>query len=59
LHPSIEEPNKLELKHIHEHLKYAHLGANKTLYVIIEAELNKSQEEALLYVLRENRDDIG
>jgi len=50
---SIEEPPKLELEPLPEHLKYAHLGANEILPIIIAAKLTKSKEEILLSVLRE------
>ena len=56
---STEEPPKLELKPLPRHLKYANLGANKTLSIIIEVELTKSQEEALLSIFRENREVNG
>jgi len=38
---------------------HAHLGAKEILPVIIAGDLTKSQEEAHLSVLRENRETIG
>ena len=58
LHSSIEEPPS-EHKPLSEHLNYAYLDANETLFVIIAADLTKSQKEALLSVLRGNREVIG
>lgn len=50
---------QLELKLLLEHLKYTHLDAKKTLPIIIKADLPKSQEDALLAILRENIEVIG
>ncbi|XP_071933264.1 uncharacterized protein [Coffea arabica] len=49
----------LELKPLPEHLKYAYLGDNETLPVIISAALSKTQEEKLIRVLREHKEAIG
>ncbi|XP_021991947.1 uncharacterized protein LOC110888746 [Helianthus annuus] len=46
--PSLEEPPKLELKDLSSHLKYAFLGDNDTLPVIIASNLELVQEQALL-----------
>ena len=46
--PSCEEPLALELKQLPEDLKYAFLGSNKTLPVIVASNLSGEQEEALL-----------
>ena len=56
--PFSEKPPKLKLKPLPEHLKYANLGANETFPIIIAVNLTKSQEEALLSILRENREAI-
>ena len=50
--PSIEKPPALELKTLPNHLKYAYLGKNDTLPVIISASLSDTKEEKLLRVLR-------
>ena len=50
--PSIEVPPILELKALPPHLKYVFLGANNTLHVIIAADLNDSQVDALVEVLK-------
>ena len=55
----MEEPPKLELKPLPENLKYAYLGENEPLPVIISSDLTTGQKEALLDVLRENREAIG
>ncbi|CAN6685184.1 unnamed protein product [Malus baccata var. baccata] len=59
LFPSSEQAPKLELKLLPSHLKYAHLGVNKTLPVIIAADLNDTEEDKLLRVLRKYQDALG
>jgi hypothetical protein len=49
----------LELKQLPEHLTYAYLGENKTLPVIVTANLSLGEEEKLLRVLREHKTAIG
>ncbi|XP_049372515.1 uncharacterized protein LOC125837437 [Solanum verrucosum] len=56
--PSTEEPPNLELKALPSHLKYAFLGANNTLPVII-ADLLESQMKLLIEVLRKHIKAIG
>jgi hypothetical protein len=55
---SLEFPPKLELKPLLDKLKYAFLGANDTLPVIIASNLQKDQEENLLEVLKEHKEAI-
>ncbi|XP_015161562.1 uncharacterized protein [Solanum tuberosum] len=50
--PSVDEPPKLELKALPSHLRYVFLGKNNTLPVIIAADLNKGEVEALISVLK-------
>ncbi|XP_049414650.1 uncharacterized protein LOC125877383 [Solanum stenotomum] len=57
--PSIEEPPNLELKALPSHLKYAFLGANNTLPVIIAANLLEKQVKLLIEVLRKHIKAIG
>ncbi|KAM1331871.1 hypothetical protein ACFX2H_043977 [Malus domestica] len=57
--PSSEQAPKLELKLLPSHLKYAHLGVNETLPVIIAANLNDTEEDKLLRVLRKYQDALG
>jgi hypothetical protein len=57
--PSLESPLKLELKPLPDKLKYAFLGANETLPVIIASDLQKDQEDNLLEVLKEHKEAIG
>ncbi|KAM1059014.1 hypothetical protein ACFX2B_023592 [Malus domestica] len=57
--PSSEQAPKLELKLLPSHLKYAHLGVNETLPVIIAADLNETEEDKLLRVLRKYQDALG
>ncbi|XP_070049616.1 uncharacterized protein [Nicotiana tomentosiformis] len=57
--PSIEEPSKLELKPLPPHLRYAFLGPNSTLPVIISFGLLDVQKEQLLQVLIECKTAIG
>ncbi|XP_038904429.1 uncharacterized protein LOC120090793 [Benincasa hispida] len=48
MRPSLEEPPELELKQLPGHLKYAFLGTNNTLPVIISANLTEPNEQSLL-----------
>ncbi|XP_059434307.1 uncharacterized protein LOC132167368, partial [Corylus avellana] len=57
--PSLLSPPKLELKPLPEKLKYAFLGSNNTLPVIIASDLQKDQEDSLLAVLKEYKEAIG
>jgi hypothetical protein len=56
---SLITPPKLELKPLPAKLKYAYLGLNDTLPVIIAADLQKDQESSLLDVLKEHKEAIG
>jgi hypothetical protein len=47
------------LKTLPDKLKYAFLGANDTLPVIITSDLQKDQEDNLLEVLKEHKEAIG
>ncbi|XP_061338144.1 uncharacterized protein LOC133285009 [Gastrolobium bilobum] len=57
--PSSEKPPELELKPLPQHLKYAYLGNNKTLPVIISSFLTKEQEGLLLDKLKKYQGAIG
>ncbi|XP_062089685.1 uncharacterized protein LOC133796224 [Humulus lupulus] len=57
--PSIQEPPKLELKPLPSHLKYAYLGDNETLSVIISAVLGAEYERLWLDVLKKYTIAIG
>ncbi|CAN6687713.1 unnamed protein product [Malus baccata var. baccata] len=59
LQPSKVQPPKLELKVLPEHLKYAYLGADSSLPVIIAADLSSTEEDKLLRILRSHQDAIG
>ncbi|KAI5328143.1 hypothetical protein L3X38_027539 [Prunus dulcis] len=59
LEPSIITPPKLELKPLPNHLKYAYLGANETLPVIIAASLTSHEEDSLIEVLKEHKTALG
>ncbi|KAM1023493.1 hypothetical protein ACFX2A_045354 [Malus domestica] len=52
LQPSKVQPPKLELNVLPEHLKYAYLGADSSLPVIIAADLSSTEEDKLLRILR-------
>ncbi|XP_012846939.1 PREDICTED: uncharacterized protein LOC105966909 [Erythranthe guttata] len=56
---SLEEPPQLEMKELPGHLKYAYLGKNDTLPVIISQSLSTLQEQRLLEVLREHKMALG
>ena len=57
--PSVEQPPKLEQKPLPSHLKYAYLGVESTLPVIISASLTALEEEKLLRVLRDHKQALG
>ncbi|XP_074291769.1 uncharacterized protein LOC141618565 [Silene latifolia] len=57
--PSIVKPPIVELKPLPSHLKYAFLGSEETLPVIISSKLTKEQEEALIRVLKQHKEAIG
>ncbi|XP_076936552.1 uncharacterized protein LOC143603719 [Bidens hawaiensis] len=59
LKPSLQEAPKVELKETPRHLKYAFLGKNDTLPIIIAFNLSLEQESALLKVLVANKEAIG
>ncbi len=49
---SVDEPPEIELKPLPGHVKYAFLGENSTLPVIISSALTLEQENKLLDTLR-------
>jgi len=57
--PSIIEAPSIELKPLPAHLKYAFLGENETLPVIISNNLTSNQELQLLQVLKARKEAIG
>ena len=57
--PSILQAPKIELKQLSDHLKYAFLGENKTLSVIILSKLSGKEEDDLVTVLRTHKEAIG
>ena len=57
--PPIEPPPSLELKTLSKHLKYAYLGEQETLPVIVASNLTNRQEEDLLATLKRHREGIG
>ncbi|KAL7615136.1 hypothetical protein Lser_V15G05445 [Lactuca serriola] len=59
LPPSLVQPPKLELKVLPQHLKYAYLGNNETLPVIISNHLTECEEEKLIKVIKENKEAMG
>jgi hypothetical protein len=54
----LKAPN-LEMKQLPEHLTYAYLGENKTLLVIVVANLCFGEEEKMLRILRKHKTAIG
>jgi len=56
---SSTSPPKLELKPLPENLKYACLGDDETLPVIISNALTSEQEDRLIKVLREHSEVLG
>ncbi|CAL9013424.1 unnamed protein product, partial [Prunus brigantina] len=57
--PSIVKAPQVELKPLPENLKYAYLGDQKTLPVIIASNLSASEEDKLIRVLREHKTALG
>ena len=57
--PSVEQPPKMEQKPLPSHLKYAYLGVESTLPVIISASLTELEEEKLLRVLSDHKHALG
>ena len=53
--PSIESSPSLELKSLPKHLKYAYLGKQETLPVIVASDLTDGQEGDLMTILRKHR----
>ena len=56
--PSLTQPLVLELKPLPSHLKYAYLGMDNTLPIIISSFLTDDQERQLLEMLREHKEAI-
>ena len=59
LTPSIEKPPIVERKQLPSHLRYAYLGEESTLPVIISSSLSNMEEEKLLKILKEHKEAIG
>ncbi|XP_062006036.1 uncharacterized protein LOC133723235 [Rosa rugosa] len=57
--PSVIQAPTLELKPLPNHLKYAFLGDNDTLPVIVSSKLTVEQEGKLVDVLRKHKTAIG
>lgn len=58
--PACEPPTApLELKPLPDSLKYAFLGPNESLLVIVASDLDLDQETKLLALLQENKEAIG
>ncbi|CAM8978304.1 unnamed protein product [Rhodiola kirilowii] len=57
--PSVMQAPKIELKPLPVHLKYAFLGENNTLPVIIKSGLEAGQERSLIKVLRQHKLAVG
>ncbi|XP_052481194.1 uncharacterized protein LOC128035489 [Gossypium raimondii] len=57
--PYVKESPVLELKLLPQHFKYAYLGNNSTLPVVISNKLTTEQEDMLLKVLRQCKRALG
>ncbi|CAN6543412.1 unnamed protein product [Malus baccata var. baccata] len=57
--PSVIHAPKLELKPIPERLKYAFLGEDETLHVIISSQLTAEEREKLFRVLKDHKTAIA
>ena len=58
LTPSIEKPPIVEEKQLPNHLRYSYLGEEYTLPVIISSSLSNMEEEKLLHILKEHKEEI-
>ena len=56
--PSIEKTLIVEEKQLPNHLRYAYLGEESTLPVIISSSLSDIEEEKLLKILKEHKEAI-
>jgi len=52
-------PIALELKPLPDSLKYAFLGPDESLPIIIASDLDRDQENKLICLLRENKEALG
>ena len=59
LTPSIEKPPIVEEKQLPNHLRYAYLGEESTLPVIILSSLSDMGKEKLLEILKEHKEAIA
>ena len=59
LTPSIEKPPIMEEKQPPNHLRYAYLGEESTLPIIISSSLSDMEEAKLLKTLKEHKEAIG
>ncbi|KAK8980795.1 hypothetical protein V6N11_047926 [Hibiscus sabdariffa] len=59
LFPSVLQAPQIELKELPKHLKYAFLGDNVTLPVIVSNKLSAQDEKELISVLRDHKEAIG
>ena len=59
LTPFIEKPPIVEEKQLPNHLRYAYLGEDSTLPVVISSSLSNMEEEKLLKILKEHKEAIG
>ncbi|CAN6581623.1 unnamed protein product [Malus baccata var. baccata] len=57
--PSVMQAPVLELKPLPDHLKYAFLGEEETLPIIVSSSLTALEEEKLIRVLKEHKTAIG
>ncbi|KAM2230551.1 hypothetical protein ACFX1S_014941 [Malus domestica] len=57
--PSVIQAPILELKSLPDHLKYAFLGEEETLPIIVSSSLTTLEEEKLIRVLKEHKTAIG
>ena len=56
---SIKKPPNVDEKKLPNHLRYAYLGEDFTLPVIISSSLSNMEEEKLLKILKEHKEAIG
>ena len=57
--PPPKEDPFLDLKHLHDNLKYAHIDDKKMYPVIISSKLSGEEETKLLHILMKHRGALG
>ncbi|XP_012448846.1 uncharacterized protein LOC105772045 [Gossypium raimondii] len=57
--PSIDKAPPLEFKPLPTHIKYVFIGDNNTFPVIVSATMDANQEEKLVHILQQHKQDVA